>query len=98
MHKKNIEKTANELGIKTVNWQSIKSLDDLKEGVELYGNCIMKSVSGGYDGKQQYRFKTINDINSKIDFKKDYILEKFLSFKQEISVAQQDTRMENFYL
>ena len=47
----------------------------------------MKSVSGGYDGKQQYRFKTINDINSKIDFKKDYILEKFLSFKQEISVA-----------
>ena len=78
---------ANELGIKTVNWQSIKSLDDLKEGIKLYGNCIMKSVSGGYDGKQQYRFKTINDINSKIDFKKDYILEKFLTFKQEISVA-----------
>tara|TARA_Y100001958_G_scaffold156417_1_gene149033 strand:+ start:210 stop:1262 length:1053 start_codon:yes stop_codon:yes gene_type:complete len=78
---------ANELGIKTVNWQRIKSLDDLKEGIKLYGNCIMKSVSGGYDGKQQYRFKTINDIDSKIDFKKDYILEKFLKFKQEISVA-----------
>ena len=78
---------ANELGIKTVNWQSIKSLDDLKEGIKLYGNCIMKSVSGGYDGKQQYRFKTINDIDSKIDFKKEYILEKFLTFKQEISVA-----------
>ena len=52
-----------------------------------YGNCILKSVSGGYDGKQQYRFKTLEDIDNNIDFSKEYILEKFLKFKQEISVA-----------
>ena len=81
------KKFANDLGINTTNWKTIKSLEDLKEGIKLYGKCVMKSISGGYDGKQQYRFNSINDIDPKIDFKKGYILEKFLNFKQEISVA-----------
>ena len=52
-----LEKTfANDLGINTIDWKTVKSLEDLKEGINLYGNCIMKSVSGGYDGKEQYRF------------------------------------------
>ena len=73
--------------IKTTERKRIKSLEELKKGVESYGNCILKSVSGGYDGKQQFRFKTIADIDHNIDFTKEYILEKFLKFKQEISVA-----------
>ena len=81
------KKFANELGIKTTEWKSIKSLDELKDGIKLYGNCILKSVSGGYDGKQQYRLKSIDDIDEKLDFSKEYVLEKFLKFKQEISVA-----------
>ena len=81
------KKFANDLGIKTTEWKRIKSLEELKKGVESYGNCILKSVSGGYDGKQQFRFKTIADIDHNIDFTKEYILEKFLKFKQEISVA-----------
>ncbi len=81
------KKFANDLGVNTTDWKSVNSLMDLKEGIKLYGKCIMKSVSGGYDGKQQFRFKSIDDIDSKIDFNKEYILEKFLNFKQEISVA-----------
>jgi 5-(carboxyamino)imidazole ribonucleotide synthase len=81
------KKLANDLGIKTTEWKSVKSLEELKEGVKSYGNCILKSVSGGYDGKQQYRFKTLEDIDKNIDLSKEYILEKFLKFKQEISVA-----------
>lgn len=81
------KKFANELGIKTTEWKSIKSLAELKEGVKLYGNCILKSVSGGYDGKQQYRFKSLEDVDEKLDFSKEYVLEKFLNFKQEISIA-----------
>ena len=81
------KKFANDLGVKTTEWRSIKSLEELKEGVKSYENCILKSVSGGYDGKQQYRFKTLDDIDNNIDFSKEYILEKFLKFKQEISVA-----------
>ena len=81
------KKFANEHGIKTTEWRNIKSLAELKEGVKLYGNCILKSVSGGYDGKQQYRFKSLEDIDEKLDFSKEYVLEKFLNFKQEISIA-----------
>ena len=81
------KKFANELGIKTTEWKIIKSLDELKDGIKLYGNCILKSVSGGYDGKQQYRLKSIDDIDKKLDFDKEFVLEKFLNFKQEISVA-----------
>ena len=87
------KKFANELGVKTTDWKTVNSLMDLKEGIKLYGNCIMKSVSGGYDGKQQFRFKTTDDIDPKIDFNKKYILEKFLDFKKEISVAA--TRYKN---
>ncbi len=87
------KKFANELGIKTTDWKIITSLEDLKDGINLYGNCIMKSVSGGYDGKQQYRFKSLKDIDPTIDFKKEYVLEKFFNFKKEISVAV--TRYKN---
>ena len=87
------KKFANNLGINTTDWKPVNSLMDLKEGIRLFGNCIMKSVSGGYDGKQQFRFKSIDEIDFKIDFNKEYILEKFLNFKQEISVAA--TRYKN---
>ena len=82
------KKFANELGIKTTEWKSIKSLAELKEGVKLYGNCILKSVSGGYDGKQQYRFKSLEDVDEKLDFSKEYVLEKFLNFKNAYNAAR----------
>ena len=41
----------------------------------------------GYDGKGQYPIKKIEDIQSlKIDFSKEYILEKLVKLKKEISV------------
>ena len=41
----------------------------------------------GYDGKGQYPIKTLNDLNSlNIDFSKEYILEKLVKLKKEISV------------
>ena len=90
-----LEKTfANEeAGVKTTEWKVIRSLEDLKDGIDLFGKSVLKSVSGGYDGKQQHRFNSINDIDPNIDFSKIYILEKFLNFKQEISVAV--TRYKN---
>ncbi len=81
------KKFANDLGVKTTEWKSINSLEELKDGVKSFGNSILKSVSGGYDGKHQYRFKSVDDIDNKLDFSKEYVLEKFLNFKQEISIA-----------
>ena len=41
----------------------------------------------GYDGKGQYPIKKIEEIDSlKIDFSKNYILEKLVKLKKEISV------------
>ena len=41
----------------------------------------------GYDGKGQYPIKTIRDIDTlNIDFSKEYILEKLVKLKKEISI------------
>ena len=41
----------------------------------------------GYDGKGQYLIKNLDEINNlKIDFSKEYILEKLVKLKKEISV------------
>ena len=48
---------------------------------------ILKTTTLGYDGKGQYPIKKIQEINSlKIDFNKEYILEKLVKLKKEISV------------
>ena len=82
-----LEKTfVNKLGIKTTKWKHIKSLDELKNNDYLFPG-ILKTCTMGYDGKGQYRIETLDDIDPKIDFSKEYILEKFVNLKQEISVA-----------
>ena len=41
----------------------------------------------GYDGKGQYPLKSLNELNElNIDFSKEYILEKLVKLKKEISV------------
>ena len=42
----------------------------------------------GYDGKGQYKINSINDLdNLNVDFQKDYILEKLVSLKRDISYS-----------
>tara|TARA_Y100000996_G_scaffold56341_1_gene38284 strand:+ start:421 stop:1470 length:1050 start_codon:yes stop_codon:yes gene_type:complete len=76
----------NNLGIKTTEWKRINSLSELKKSKDLLPG-ILKTCTLGYDGKGQYKINSTEDIDEKIDFKKDYILEKFVDLKQEISVA-----------
>ena len=48
---------------------------------------ILKTTTMGYDGKGQYPIKNLDEINNlKIDFSKEYILEKLVKLKKEISV------------
>ena len=48
---------------------------------------ILKTTTLGYDGKGQYPIKNINEIDTlNIDFSKEYILEKLVKLKKEISV------------
>ena len=76
----------NKCNIRTTAYTSIKNERDLRSCSDLVPG-ILKTNTLGYDGKGQYKIssKKILD-NIKIDFSKDYILEKTVNLKKEISV------------
>ena len=76
----------NKLNIRTTKYSSVKKKSELKSLVDFIPG-ILKTTTLGYDGKGQYPIKRIEDIQSlKIDFSKEYILEKLVKLKKEISV------------
>ena len=82
-----LEKTfVNELGIKTTDWVSIKSAEDIKKNQHLLPG-ILKSNTLGYDGKGQFVLNSLDDIKKDWCFTNDYILEKKVDLKKEISVV-----------
>ena len=83
----------NKLNIRTTRYVSIEKKSDI-EILEDFLPGILKTTTMGYDGKGQYPIKKIEDIETlKIDFSKDYILEKLVKLKKEISVIV--TRFSN---
>ena len=76
----------NKLNIRTTKYASVEKRTDIDAlGDFLPG--ILKTTTLGYDGKGQYRIKSKQDLNSlNIDFSKEYILEKLVKLKKEISV------------
>ena len=83
----------NKLNIRTTRYVQVENKEDLFSlGDFLPG--ILKTTTMGYDGKGQHPIKNIEEINSlKIDFNKEYILEKLVKLKKEISVII--TRFDN---
>jgi len=76
----------NKLNIRTTRYVSVEKKTDIETlGDFLPG--ILKITTMGYDGKGQYPLKKMEDINSlNIDFSKEYVLEKLVKLKKEISV------------
>ena len=82
-----LEKTfVNELGINTTDWVFIKSAEDIKKNQHLLPG-ILKSNTLGYDGKGQFVLNSLEDVKKDWCFTKDYILEKKVDLKKEISVV-----------
>ena len=80
------KKFVNEKGIKTTNYELIKNKSDLLGNESLLPG-FLKTCTLGYDGKGQYVLNNKDEINDlKIDFKKEYILEKKINLKKEISI------------
>ena len=86
------KKFVNDLGIKTTEWAYIKSSDDVKKNVNLLPG-ILKTNTLGYDGHGQYILNSLSDLKEDWCFTADYILEKRVNLKKEISVVI--TRYEN---
>ena len=58
---------------------------------------ILKTTTMGYDGKGQYPIQKIKDIETmNVDFSKEYILEKLVKLKKEISVVLTRFGINNF--
>ncbi len=82
-----LEKTfVNELGISTTDWAYIKSAKDIKKNQHLLPG-ILKSNTLGYDGKGQFVLNSLDDVKQDWCFTNDYILEKKVDLKKEISVV-----------
>ena len=76
----------NKLNIRTTRYVSIENKKDLN-ALEDFLPGILKTTTMGYDGKGQFPIKHLDDINSlNVDFSKQYILEKLVKLKKEISV------------
>ena len=83
----------NKLNIRTTKYASVERKADI-EALGDFLPGILKTTTLGYDGKGQYRIKSKQDLNSlNIDFSKEYILEKLVKLKKEISVIM--TRFGN---
>ncbi|MDC0031573.1 5-(carboxyamino)imidazole ribonucleotide synthase [Candidatus Pelagibacter sp.] len=77
----------NKLNIRTTQYVSIKKISEIYAVQDLLPG-ILKTTTLGYDGKGQYKINDINDLeNLDIDFTKEYILEKLIKLKNEISIV-----------
>ena len=82
----------NSLGINTTEWAFIKSSEDVKKNIKLLPG-ILKTNTLGYDGHGQLVLNSLSDLKKDWCFTSDYILEKRVKLKKEISVVI--TRYEN---
>ena len=87
----------NKCNLRTTQYNYIKSQKDLNSSPSNYFPGILKTCTMGYDGKGQYKIKSSDEISKfNIDFEKDYILEKMVNLKLEISVVLTRYGHQNF--
>ena len=76
----------NKIGIRTTQYNLIKDKDEIKFNENLIPG-LLKTCTLGYDGKGQFKINSIKDIDENIDFNNEYILEKIINLKQEVSIV-----------
>ncbi|MDB4845665.1 5-(carboxyamino)imidazole ribonucleotide synthase [Pelagibacteraceae bacterium] len=76
----------NKLNIKTTEYILIKNKLSINSSINLLPG-LLKTTTLGYDGKGQYKIKRLSDLKSlDINFSEEFILEKLVNLKNEISV------------
>ena len=76
-------------GYRVAPFLAVMSKDELKAAVNRIGYpCILKTASGGYDGKGQWVLRSDDDLPEVMAIANDneYVLEGFVRFNKEISV------------
>ena len=76
----------NKNNINTTSYISVNNESELKSSQDFIPG-ILKTCTLGYDGKGQYKINNAKELeNLKVDFTKNYILEKLVKLKKEIAV------------
>lgn len=78
-------------GVKVAPYREINSVQQLEQAVELFGTpCVLKTATGGYDGKGQWVIRSEAEIPEAFDTLNrsgaELVLEKFVRFSKELSV------------
>ncbi len=85
-HRETEKNFLNQNNIRTTKYVTVRNEKDLNENTDLLPG-LLKKTTLGYDGKGQYKLNSLDNISNKIDFTKEYILEKLINLKKEISVV-----------
>ncbi len=76
----------NKLNIRTTRYVSIEKKSDI-DALEDFLPGILKTTTLGYDGKGQHPISSGKELSSlNLDFSREYILEKLVKLKKEISI------------
>tara|TARA_B100001029_G_scaffold71401_1_gene58216 strand:+ start:1379 stop:2422 length:1044 start_codon:yes stop_codon:yes gene_type:complete len=75
----------NKIDIRTTKYTLIKNKNEIKFNENLIPG-LLKTCTLGYDGKGQFKINSIKDIDKNINFNNEYILEKLINLKKEISI------------
>lgn len=78
-------------GVPVAPYREIKTVEDLQQAVAEFGTpCVLKTATGGYDGKGQWVIRSESEIADAFDTlskaKTELVLEQFIHFTKEISV------------
>src|SRR5210317_1803101 len=76
----------NDLGVATTEWAFIAKADDVTKHSNLLPG-ILKTNTLGYDGHGQFVLNSLDDVKKDWCFTADFILEKKVNLKKEISVV-----------
>ena len=76
----------NKCNLRTTLYDSVKNEKELKSKSD-YVPGIIKTCTLGYDGKGQYKINSLDEIDKiNLDYSQEYIIEKIVNLKKEISV------------
>lgn len=87
-------------GVPVAPYAPIGSLADLEAAMDRFGTpCVLKTVSGGYDGKGQWVLRSRSECGQAYEALSrsgvELVLEQFIAFRQEISaIAARSPRGE----
>jgi 5-(carboxyamino)imidazole ribonucleotide synthase len=88
-----LEKAAmEEAGVPVAPYAKVSSTEELHQAILTIGlPAVLKTVTGGYDGKGQWIFRTEHDVTEweqqNKAWSQTFVLEKFIPFLKEISVV-----------